>query len=86
MTPANTPQSLNEVAHLCRYLGNAFGAKYKKGTTSVGENKAIDWFNKWGGLKASKLKKYDENPIINAIKTGILFMDGEILEERNSWG
>ena len=58
------------MAHLCRYLGNAFGAKYKKGTTSVGENKAIDWFNKWGGLKASKLKKYDENPIINAIKNG----------------
>ena len=70
LTPANTPQSLNEVAHLCRYLGNAFGTKYKKGTTSVGENKAIDWFNKWGGLKASKLKKYDENPIINAIKNG----------------
>ena len=44
-----TPQSLNEVAHLCRYLGIAFGAKYNSdGSTSVGEDKPIDWFNKWG--------------------------------------
>lgn len=67
-----TPQSLNEVAHLCRYLGIAFGAKYNSdGSTSVGEeDKPIDWFNKWGGLKASKLKEYNESQIITSIKNG----------------
>lgn len=66
-----TPQSLNEVAHLCRYLGIAFGAKYNNdGSTSVGEDKPIDWFNKWGGLKASKLKEYNESQIITSIKNG----------------
>lgn len=66
-----TPQSLNEVAHLCRYFGIAFGAKYNSdGSTSVGEDKPIDWFNKWGGLKASKLKEYNESQIITSIKNG----------------
>lgn len=66
-----TLQSLNEVAHLCRYLGIAFGAKYNSdGSTSVGEDKPIDWFNKWGGLKASKLKEYNESQIITSIKNG----------------
>lgn len=62
--------SANEVAHLVRYLGIAFGAKYNKKSTSVGESKAIDWFNKWGGLKASSLKGYNESAIVSAIKAG----------------
>lgn len=73
----STAQSLDEIAHLCRYLGIAFNADYKidkkhpeKNSTSVGEDKPIDWFNKWGGLKASKLAKYDEDQIISAIQSG----------------
>lgn len=62
--------SANEVAHLVRYLGNAMGADYKSKSTSIGESKAIDWFNKWGGLNASSLKTYNESAIINAIKSG----------------
>lgn len=77
LSPTGTPQSMDEIAHLCRYLGVAFGAKYnvnKKNqagnSTSVGEDKPIDWFNKWGGLRATKLKKYDEAQIISTIKKG----------------
>lgn len=62
--------SANEIAHLVRYLGISFDADYKKNATSVGESKAIEWFNKWGGLKASSLKKYNESAIISAIKSG----------------
>lgn len=66
-----TSQSLNEVAHLCRYLGNAIGVDYKSsGTTSGKSSKVIDWFNNWSGLKASKLKGYDVSKIIAAIKNG----------------
>lgn len=68
LSKTSTPQSSNEIAHLVRYLGMTFGAKYNKGATSVGEGKAVDWMNKWGGLKASKLKGYNEDNIINAIK------------------
>lgn len=77
LSPTSTPQSVDEITHLCRYLGIAFGAKYNvdkknknKNSTSVGEDKPIDWFDKWGGLKATKLKKYDETSIINAIRLG----------------
>lgn len=77
LNPSTTPQSLDEIAHLCCYLGVAFNADYKtdkkhpeKNSTSVGEDKPIDWFNKWGGLKATKLAKYDEDMIISAIQKG----------------
>lgn len=77
LSPSTTPQSIDEIAHLCRYLGVAFNANYKidkkhpeKNSTGVGEDKPIDWFNKWGGLKATKLAKYDENRIISAIQSG----------------
>ncbi|MDE6352081.1 MAG: C10 family peptidase, partial [Muribaculaceae bacterium] len=62
--------SADEVAHLVRYLGSAFDADYKKESTATGESKAIDWFNKWSGLKASKLKDYNETEIVSAIKAG----------------
>lgn len=62
--------SANEVGHLVRYLGIAMGASYKRKSTSIGESKAIDWFNKWGGLNANSLRKYNESAIINAIKSG----------------
>lgn len=77
LTSSRTQQSMDEIAHLCRYLGVAFGAKYnvnKKNkdmnSTSVDEDKPIDWFNKWGGLKATKLRKYDETQIITSIRNG----------------
>lgn len=63
--------SANEVAHLVRYLGIALGAEYKKSKkTSAKSSKAVEWFNKWGGLNASSLKSYNENNIISAIKSG----------------
>lgn len=62
--------SANEVAHLVRYLGIALGADYNKKSTSAKSSKAVDWFNKWGGLNASSLKGYSENAIISAIKSG----------------
>lgn len=72
-----TPQSIDEIAHLCFYLGIAFNADYKidkknpeKNSTGVGADKPIDWFNKWGGLKASKLTKYDDDKIATAIQFG----------------
>lgn len=70
LSSGTTPQSLNEVAHLCRYLGSAFGADYKSESTGVKENKPIDWFNDWSGLKATKLQGYNESQIISAIKNG----------------
>lgn len=92
LSPTSTPQSMDEIAHLCRYLGIAFGAKYNvdkknknKNSTSVGEDKPVDWFNKWGGLKATKLKKYDETSIVNAIRLGPPSMHEEIQERRNSY-
>ena len=71
LTSPAAAQSLNEVAHLCRYLGIAIGVDYKsKGETSGKSSKVVDWFNDWSGLKASKLKEYDANKIITAIKNG----------------
>lgn len=63
--------SANEVAHLVRCLGIALGAEYKKTEeTSAKTSKAVEWFNKWGGLNASSLKGYNENAILSAIKLG----------------
>lgn len=59
------------MAHLVRYLGIALGAEYKKSNeTSAKTSKAVEWFNKWGGLNASSLKGYNESNIISAIKSG----------------
>ena len=62
--------SANEIAHLMRYLGIALGADYNKNSTSAKSSKAVDWFNKWGNLRASSLKGYNENAILSAIKSG----------------
>lgn len=70
LTASDCYSSGDEIAHLVRYLGIALDANYKKDSTGCGESKAIDWFNKWGGLKASKLKDYNETAIVNAIKGG----------------
>jgi hypothetical protein len=54
-----------------RCLGIALGAEYKKTEeTSAKTSKAVEWFNKWGGLNASSLKGYNENAILSAIKLG----------------
>lgn len=60
----------NEIAQLNRYLGIALNAKYKSGETSVGESNAIDWLNKYGGVKASKLRDYDEQRIVAVVTMG----------------
>lgn len=65
-----TENTGNEIAHLVRYLGIALDADYKKSSTGAKSSKAVDWFNKWGGLKASSLKDYNESNIIDAIKSG----------------
>lgn len=71
-----TEKSLNQIAHLCRFLGVSFNAKYKveknpkDNHTSVSRDDAIRWLNKWGGINASKSKKYNENTIISNIKSG----------------
>ncbi len=70
LTSSDCSVSGDEIAHLVRYLGIALDADYKDDSTGVGESKAIDWFNKWGGLKATKLKDYNESEIVNAIKMG----------------
>lgn len=64
-----TAQSLDEIAHLCRYLGLAFDAEYEE-KTNVKRNKPINWFNDWSGLKASKLEEYNDSQIISSIKNG----------------
>lgn len=71
LTSSSCATSANEVAHLVRYLGIALGAEYKKSNeTSAKTSKAVEWFNKWGGLNASYLKGYNESNIISAIKSG----------------
>lgn len=67
---SKTPQSLDEVAHFCRYLGVCFGAEYNKNSTSVDKDEPIKWFNNRANLNATKLKSYNETAIINAIKAG----------------
>lgn len=62
--------SADEVAHLVRYLGIALGADYNKNSTGTKSSKAIEWFNKYGRLKASSLKGYNEKAILSAIETG----------------
>ena len=67
---STTPQSLEEVAQFCRYLGVCFGAKYNSNSTSVDKDEPIKWFNKRANLNATSLKSFNESAIINAIKAG----------------
>lgn len=75
LAPYHTPESMDEVAHLCRYLGNAFGAKYKAGKphpeTAVADDKPIAWLNSHAsnGLSATKLAKYNEFRILSALSS-----------------
>lgn len=76
LSPDLTPQSLDEIAHLCRYLGNKMDADYNKNThkTSIDGEKAVDWFNEYGKLKASKFRSYEDNKIITALNENKLVL------------
>lgn len=78
LTGHDCAQSADEVAHLIRYLGLTLKADYKSdGSTGAKSSNAIDWFNTFGGLKASKLSDYNETNILNAIKSGkLVYGDG----------
>lgn len=71
------PQSMDEVARLCRYLGNQMGAIYNvnkndptKNETGVSDDAPVDCVNRFCGLNASPLKDYNEGAVIKAIKDG----------------
>lgn len=70
LTQSSTPASADEVAHLVRYLGIAMGADYDENSTGAKSSKAIEWFNKYGRLKATSLKGYNEKAILSAIESG----------------
>lgn len=70
LTSPDCSTSGDEIAHLVRYLGIALDAKYEDDSTGVGASKPMDWFNNWSGLKATKLKDYNESDIVSAIKIG----------------
>jgi len=76
LDPYRTPESMNEIAHLCRVLGIYFDASYHKNkkhpdknSTSILSSKPIKWLPSIG-LRATPLKKYNEEDIINGIKNG----------------
>lgn len=63
---------VEQVSKLCRYIGKWCDAEYNKdGTTSMKSKKAIEFFKKVCHLKSSGLKGYNENAIVNSLKTGI---------------
>lgn len=62
----NSP-SLDEVAHLMRYLGIKFNAEYKSDGTSVNSGDALKWLKENTRLNVSDLKSYDINEIAFAL-------------------
>ena len=71
-----TPESMNEIAHLARYVGIGTKAKYKfekdslQNSTGIEQDNAIKWLNKHSGLIAKDWEYYNESKIIGAIKEG----------------
>lgn len=71
-----TPESMNEIAHLARYVGIKTNAKYRfdndvlKNSTGVDPDDAVKWLNKHSGLIAKDWEYYNESKIIDAIKGG----------------
>lgn len=70
LTSSACATSGDEIAHLVRYLGLAMNADYNSNSTSIGRNKAIEWFNNWSSLSATSLSNYNQTSIVNAIKNG----------------
>ena len=70
LDPDKTPESMNEIAHLCRCLGELLDADYSDpNQTGVKSSKFIKWLPKVG-LHATKLRYYNEEDIIQTIKEG----------------
>ena len=68
--PYITPESMNEIAHLCRCLGELLDADYSDPEqTSVKSSKFIKWLPNVG-LHATKLRDYNETDIMQTIKKG----------------
>lgn len=78
ITNGGTPTSTaNQVAHLMRSLGLAFGAEYESGETGVDSDDAIEYMQNVGHL-VSDLDDYDVNCVVNNLKSGnkIVYMRG----------
>lgn len=73
-TPTSTA---NQVAHLMRSLGLAFGAEYESGGTGVDSDDAIEYMQNVGH-NVSDLDDYDVNNVVNNLKNGnkIVYMRG----------
>lgn len=64
-----TPNSLNEVAHLCRYLGLAFHVNDSESTgTSAKPANVWSWFKNHSGLNVTEFKPYNGTDVVNSIK------------------
>lgn len=82
-----TPTSLDQVAHLCKYLGKEFGAKYGYeynnynqlvNKTTIKFDKAVEWFKTKSSLNAAVIRNYNEYDIINAvINNNLVFASGK---------
>lgn len=76
LSPEKTPRPMDQVAHLCRYLGMSFNAEYKDVVengeritkTTVNFDKAVKWFKNKSGLKATNPKDFNESDIASAIR------------------
>ncbi len=81
--PNKTPNSMNEVAHLCRYLGVQFNAVDTiMGKTSTKPRDVMYWLRNKSGLIATELKKYDGDAIVNAVKNNkIVYVQGSYDKE-----
>lgn len=75
LDPNKTPESMNEIAHLCRCLGGLLDADYefakdsRFNSTGVNCSKFIKWLPNVG-LHATKLRDYNETDIMQTIKKG----------------
>lgn len=60
--------SSHQVAHLMRYLGLSFKAKYSSGETEADTGDAVKFMKKWHGLSSSTgLKNYNANDVFKAL-------------------
>lgn len=67
----------DQVAHLMRSLGLAFGAEYESGGTGVDSDDAIEYMQNVGH-NVSDLDDYDVDNVVNNLKSGnkIVYMRG----------
>lgn len=83
LDPYFTPESMDEVAHLCRFLGVAFDANYKSKATGVDEGKPVKWFQKWSGLQATNFDGYNEGRIIDALEADkVIYARGNSIRKK----